>query len=95
MGERLRLRHGSNRPDAYADADSPRLLPALHYIGRPASASTATGSYRIHKAEEKALLQAVFETPKRDRHATRRPVVVEDDEDAEDEGRVSIGYAGF
>jgi 2-oxoglutarate dehydrogenase E1 component len=68
-----------------------RLLPALHYIGRPAAASPATGSFRIHLAEQKALLDAVFETPKRDRHATRRPRVA-DEEDEEDEA-VHIGYA--
>ena len=71
----------------------PKLLPALHYIGRPAAASPATGSYRVHLQEQKELLRAVFETPMRDRHRTRRPVVVEDDDD-EDEGQ-SFGYAGY
>ena len=51
--------------------------------------------YRLFLDETMTYSAAVFETPKRDRHATRRPVLVEDDEDDEDEGRVSIGYAVF
>ena len=67
----------------------PRLLPALHYIGRPAAASPATGSYRIHMAEQKALIKAVFETPKRDRHQTRMPTVGVSEEEEDEE---TIGY---
>ncbi len=34
----------------------------LHYIGREASASSATGSLAVHKKEQEALVSAVFET---------------------------------
>ena len=76
--------------DASKSAQGPRLLPALHYIGRPAAASTATGSFRVHMAEQKALINAVFETPKRDRHQTRRPTLDDDEEELEGE---NFGYA--
>ena len=38
------------------------LLPhqSLQYAGRRASASTATGSLRIHRQEQEALVQATF-----------------------------------
>lgn len=39
------------------------MLPAqaLVYAGRPAAASPAAGSLRIHKQEQAALLDAAFE----------------------------------
>jgi 2-oxoglutarate dehydrogenase E1 component len=40
-----------------------RILPAgrsLRYVGRPESASTATGSFRVHEEEEAALLREAF-----------------------------------
>ena len=43
----------------------PQLLPVLHYIGRPAAASPATGSYRIHMAEQKAPRDPPREPPTR------------------------------
>jgi 2-oxoglutarate dehydrogenase E1 component len=33
---------------------------SLRYVGRPASASTATGSYTVHRMEEKKILQEAF-----------------------------------
>ncbi|REJ83023.1 MAG: 2-oxoglutarate dehydrogenase E1 component [Bacteroidetes bacterium] len=33
----------------------------LKYIGRPESASTAAGSYKVHEKEQKALIEKVFE----------------------------------
>jgi 2-oxoglutarate dehydrogenase complex dehydrogenase (E1) component-like enzyme len=30
----------------------------LSYVGRPASAATATGSLRVHNAEQEALVRA-------------------------------------
>ncbi len=38
------------------------LLPhqKLGYAGRPPSSSTAVGSMRIHRAEQKALVDAAF-----------------------------------
>jgi 2-oxoglutarate dehydrogenase complex dehydrogenase (E1) component-like enzyme len=40
-----------------------RILPAgstLGYVGRPEAASPATGSYKIHQAEEAELVQRAF-----------------------------------
>ncbi len=39
-----------------------RLAPGqkLRYLGRPPSPSPATGSHRVHEAEEKALLEEAF-----------------------------------
>ncbi len=40
-----------------------KLIPAestLSFIGRPRSASTAAGSYALHKSEIKALIAEVF-----------------------------------
>ncbi len=33
----------------------------VRYVGRPASASPATGSFKVHQAEEKALVDAAFD----------------------------------
>jgi 2-oxoglutarate dehydrogenase E1 component len=45
-----------------------RILPAgrsLRYVGRPESASTATGSFRVHEEEEAGLLREAFaKTPR-------------------------------
>lgn len=37
-----------------------RVIPNLKYVGRPASATTATGSNKKHKQEQAALLQAAL-----------------------------------
>ncbi len=40
-----------------------RILPGgvpLDYVGRPEAASPATGSYKVHQAEEAELAQRAF-----------------------------------
>jgi 2-oxoglutarate dehydrogenase E1 component len=47
----------------------PRLLKmlgskqTLHYVGRPASASAATGSHTIHQMEQRQLVEEAFSSP--------------------------------
>ena len=46
-------------------------VPAMYYMGRAPAASPATGSPRLHAQETRAIIDAVFDQPRRDRFGSR------------------------